>query len=335
MDSVDNVARGGEDKRALRRADEQLSATDPTPEELNVLSPVERFVFRIVHRMNAGRWKRFWTWFQRKTGSAWIHLSTYNLLRVHGLEHVEATSHVRPLLLVANHRSFFDMYVVSTILFRRTVWPKKLFFPVRAHFFYESLRGLFVNFLMGWWSMYPPLFSASEKRLFDKYSIRRLTDLCRHGAGHIIGFHPEGKRNLSDDPYSLLRAQPGIGKLIKDAAPQVIPVFITGLSNNLPQQILGNWRGGEPVRVHFGAPLDLSEYLAKPDRLRTYKEIADYVMLKIAELGEQDRALYTTEAVRQSTNSFAAASDESVPAQSRTTAQQTESEDVLSTARHR
>ena len=37
------------------------------------------------------------------------------------------------------------------------------------------------------------------------------------------------------------------------------------------------------------ALLDLSEHLAKKDRIRTYKEIADFVMSKIAELGEQDR----------------------------------------------
>jgi len=33
----------------------------------------------------------------------------------------------------------------------------------------------------------------------------------------------------------------------------------------------------------------LSEQLQKPDRLRTHKEIADIVMSKIAELGENDR----------------------------------------------
>jgi 1-acyl-sn-glycerol-3-phosphate acyltransferase len=279
-------------QKLRRHTDEQLSASDPTPEELNVLSPFERFAFRVAHRMNQGRLKRFWTWFQRNIGSTWIHLSTYNLLRVYGLDHVEAVSPSRPLLIVANHRSFFDMYVVSTILFRRTKWPKKLFFPVRALFFYESALGLLVNFLMGWWSMYPPFFTASEKRLFDKYSIRLLTELCRHGEGHVIGFHPEGKRNLSDDPYSLLRAQPGLGKIIKDAVPQVVPVFVAGLGNDLPRQILNNWRSGsEPIRVHFGAPLDLSEHLARPDRVRTYKEITDHVMLKIAELAEQDRAL--------------------------------------------
>lgn len=279
-----------------QQRDYHLAVTsDPTAEEIAVLSWMERFSFRFVHRMNQGRWKRFWTWCQRVIGAGWIHLATYNLIRIYGLEHIEAISHERPILLVANHRSFFDMYTVSTVLFRRTSWPKKLFFPVRSRFFYESPLGLLVNMLMGWWSMYPPIFAATEKRLFDKYSVRRLAELCRTGAGHVIGFHPEGTRNRSSDPYSYLRAQPGVGKLIKDAAPQVIPVFIAGLGNNLPRQILGNWTGGEAVRVHFGARLELSEFLSKKDHVRTYKEISDFVMSKIAELGEADRAMFQSQ----------------------------------------
>ncbi|HEV2913865.1 MAG TPA: lysophospholipid acyltransferase family protein [Pyrinomonadaceae bacterium] len=290
MSSADPLSRGVEGRRDV----EHLMATvsDPTQEELAVLSVMERFAFRLVHRMNQGRWKRFWTWCQCSIGAGWIHLATYNLMRAYGLEHVSGASHERPILLVANHRSFFDMYTVSALLFRRTGWPKRLFFPVRSRFFYESPVGLLVNMLMGWWSMYPPIFAASDKRLFDKYSVRRLAQLCQTGAGHIIGFHPEGTRNRSHDPYSYLRAQPGVGKLIKDAAPQVIPVFIAGLGNNLPRQILGNWTGGEPIRIHFGPPLELSEYLAKKDHVRTYKEIADFVMSKIAELGEEDRAIF-------------------------------------------
>jgi 1-acyl-sn-glycerol-3-phosphate acyltransferase len=144
--------------------------------------------------------------------------------------------------------------------------------------------------------MFPPFFASGEKRLtdkreFDKYSFNVLTEICRQGAGNIIGFHPEGTRNKGADPYSFLPAQPGVGKLIKAAAPQVIPVFIAGLGNDLPKQVMGNWTGGEKIRIHFGPPLELSEFFAKRDSVRTYKEIADFVMTKIAELGEQDRAL--------------------------------------------
>jgi 1-acyl-sn-glycerol-3-phosphate acyltransferase len=282
----------------VREAGEE--SLEPAPDEVAVLSPMEWFAFGLTRRMNRGRWKRFWTFCQRTVGAGWIHLATYNLMRVYGLEHLEAASRERPVLLVANHRSFFDMYAVSSVLFRRTRWPKALFFPVRGRFFYDSPLGLLVNFVMGWWSMFPPFFAGGEnplvdKRAFDKYSMRVLTALCREGAGNVVGFHPEGTRNKNEDPYSFLRPQPGVGRIIKDARPQVVPVFIAGLSNDLARQVLGNWRGGQPVRIHFGPAIDLTEFQNRRDSLRTYKEIADFVMSKIAELGERDRELRAAE----------------------------------------
>ncbi len=264
----------------------------PTREELSVLGAVEKAGFWLTHRMNLGGWKRLWTFCQRHIGSLWIYLATYNLMNVFGIANVEESDPDTPLLLVANHRSFFDLYTVSSALFRRTTRPINLFFPVRARFFYDNPLGWFVNFMMGWFSMYPPFFREQKeatKREFDKFSVRRLIQLCSYGRGNVIGFHPEGKRNLDGGPYDLLPAQPGIGKVIYAARPQVIPVFIAGLGNDLPRQILGNWIGGEKVRIWFGEPIDLSAYYEKADRLRTHKEIADHLMAKIAELGELDR----------------------------------------------
>jgi len=264
----------------------------PTAEEIGVLQPVERTGFKLARAMNFGVWKRFWTFCQRHVGALWIYLATYNLMNVFGIENVENSDPERPLILVANHRSFFDMYTVSSVLFRRTRRPITLYFPVRAKFFYDNPAGWFVNLVMGWWSMYPPFFreeGEGEKRRFDKFSVRELVRISSEGHGHIIGFHPEGKRNLNEDPYSFLPAQPGIGKVILNADPQVIPVFIAGLGNDLPKQILGNWRGGEKVRIWFGEPIDLSEFQGKRDSLRTHKEISDHLMAKIAELGEKDR----------------------------------------------
>jgi 1-acyl-sn-glycerol-3-phosphate acyltransferase len=268
-------------------------ALTPTEEEISVLDPMERAGFWLTHRMNLGRWKRFWTFCQRHLGSLWIKICTYNLMNVFGIENVQNSDTSRPLLLVANHRSFFDMYTVSSAIFRQTTRPIKLFFPVRAKFFYDSPIGWFVNLVMGWWAMYPPFFREDRevrKREFDKFSLNRLIQLASEGEAHLIGFHPEGKRNLNDDPYEMLPAQPGIGKVIYAAKPQVIPVFIAGLGNDLPKQVLGNWTGGEKVRIWFGEPVDLSEFYTKSDRIRTHKEIADFLMTKIGELGEQDRA---------------------------------------------
>ncbi len=265
------------------------TALTPTTEEISVLSATEKFGFWLTHKMNKGAWKRFWTFCQRRVGSLWIYLATYNLMNVFGLENIEKTDVEKPLLLVANHRSFFDMYTVSSVLFRQTTRPITLFFPVRAKFFYDSPIGWFVNFVMGWFSMFPPFFREDreiKKREFDKFSMRKLIEICSVGVAHVIGFHPEGKRNLSNDRYSFLPAQPGIGKVIMASRPQVVPVFIAGLGNDLPKQILGNWRGGEKIRIYFGKPIDLSEFYEKRDSLRTHKEIADFLMLKIGELAE-------------------------------------------------
>ena len=278
-----------EKKSQIARNSEIL---EPTPEELSVLDATEKFGFRLTHKMNQGAWKRFWTFCQRHIGSLWIKICTYNLMNVFGLENIEQTDVGKPVLLVANHRSFFDMYTVSSVLFRQTKRPMKLYFPVRAKFFYTSPAGWLVNLVMGWFSMYPPFFreaNEAEKREFDKFSLRKLIQLASFGEATVIGFHPEGKRNLNDDPYNFLPAQPGVGAVVFKAQPQVVPVFIAGLGNDLPKQVLGNWTGGEKVRIWFGEPVDLSEFYGKTDRLRTHKEIADFLMTKIAELGEKDR----------------------------------------------
>ena len=269
----------------------------PTRDEIGVLGPIERAGFALTRAMNFGVWKRFWTFCQRHIGSLWIYIATYNLMNVFGIENIENSDASRPLILVANHRSFFDMYTVSSVMFRRTTRPITLFFPVRAKFFYTNPAGWLVNLVMGWWSMYPPFFreeGEGEKRKFDKFSVRELVRLATEEKGNIIGFHPEGKRNLDADPYSFLPAQPGIGKVILNAEPQVIPIFIAGLGNDLPKQILGNWTGGEKVRIWFGEPIDLSGFHGKRDSLRTHKEIADHLMKKIGELAEKDREKFAT-----------------------------------------
>lgn len=283
------------------RPDKSLAVStpeEPTKAELSVLDTAERFGFRLTHRMNKGAWKKLWTFFQRHIGSLWIYLATYNLMNVRGLENFNAADPETPLILVSNHRSFFDMYTVASVIFRRTSRPITLYFPVRAKFFYDSPIGWFVNLVMGWWAMYPPFFreaKQADKREFDKFSLRKLIELSSEGNGNVIGFHPEGKRNLNDDPYSLLPAQPGVGKVIYEAKPQVVPVFIAGLNNDLPKQILGNWRGGEKVRIWFGEPADLTKFYEQRDSVRTHKAIADHLMEKIGVLAEMDRREFANE----------------------------------------
>ncbi len=63
--------------------------------------------------------------------------------------------------MVSNHRSFFDLYVVSSVIVKRGL-EQRLMFPVRSQFFYDSPLGLAVNGAMSFFAMYPPVVPRSR-----------------------------------------------------------------------------------------------------------------------------------------------------------------------------
>jgi 1-acyl-sn-glycerol-3-phosphate acyltransferase len=263
----------------------------PTPEQLAPLAPFERIAFRVVDFVNSNRLTKAGSQvFLRSVGMNWVWYCSRNLIHLLGVNGLQELTPSRGLILASNHRSFFDQYLISCCLFRTTSLLQRIYFPVRAEFWYQSPLGLGVSLLMSALSMYPPVFREQGKRDFNHYGVRRLVQLLGE-AGSVVGVHPEGTRNKGADPYRLLPAQPGIGKLIMDARPTVIPIFVNGLGNDIAHQIRANFEGtGEPVVIVFGAPLDLEPFYQKRNALRTQKEVADHVLAAIAELGQRERA---------------------------------------------
>jgi 1-acyl-sn-glycerol-3-phosphate acyltransferase len=264
----------------------------PTPEQLALLQGFERTAFAIADGVNRRpAFKRAAHTFLRTFGASWVYHCTRHLQHVHGLEHLASLRPDRGVMLVANHRSFFDLYVLSSIILRGTDWVRGMYFPVRSDYFYERPDGVLVNAVMSAMAMYPPVLRDPNRREFNRYTVDAIRDVLAE-PGTLVGFHPEGTRNKTDDPYTLLPVQPGIGQILHVARPIVVPVFILGLSNDLPRQIAGNFTGnGEPITVLFGAPQDLSKYYEQPARLRTYKAVGDHLRAVLTELGAQERAL--------------------------------------------
>lgn len=265
----------------------------PLPEEVRaILTPLERANLELALRMNREPAKAAWTQVQRFVGAGVVRLLTRHVVRDAGFEHLEGAWRQGSVLLVANHRTHFDMFIVSSLIHRRLPGRKRLYFPVLGQYYYQSLGGLFLNQVVAWWSMFPPLFALPSHGVVDRYSLDVLTELCQRGPGTILGIHPEGGRNLDPDPWSLMRCQPGTGKIIHAARPIVIPVFIGGLDPHLPTQVRRNWDGGEPARIRFAPPMDLSAQLALPPKGSTYKRIVDDVMAEVRRLADADRAEY-------------------------------------------
>ncbi len=222
-----------------------------------------------------------------------IYSCASNRLNIQGLEHVTSLGKKDSVLLVANHRSFFDFYTISAILYWRTRLTKRIFFPVRQTFFYDHPAGPMVNAVMSGMRMFPPLMRDMSKRAFNDYAVARcIEELNREDIGTVLGLHPEGTRNKEADPYSFLPAQPGVGRVALGATrAHVIPVFALGMG----QSILGEMRknvleaSGHPIDLYFGPPIGLGDLRAKANMVTTQKRAADRCLDAIKVLAEQQR----------------------------------------------
>lgn len=225
----------------------------------------------------------------RLVGASCVHYGTRHLLHVTNAEVLDTLPRDRGLIVASNHRSFCDMYVVSSVLLRRCGWITRLYFPVRSEYFYERWGGLFLNAFMSGLSMYPPIYRDAARRPLNRETLAFVADELRR-PGTVVGLHPEGRRSLTGDPYTLLPAQPGLGEIVHRARPLVLPVFILGLSSNPLKQVRANFkRTGSPITITFGAPLKLDEYLESPPGLRQSLRIAQVIRSEIEALGAVDR----------------------------------------------
>lgn len=227
---------------------------------------------------------------QRSVGQWWIRAATANLRRVHGLDRLPPWSQLPSVVVVSNHRSFFDLYVVTAELVAHGL-PHRILFPVRSNFFYDHPLGPIVNGAMSFFAMYPPIFRDRRRAALNVASLDEVAGLLRRG-GFFVGLHPEGTRKKDDDPYTLLPAQSGVGRVIHKARAPVVPVFVNGLGNDLVRQVSGNFtRSGRDIHMVFGAPIDFGGLLDAPGSPKTFKRVADKCLEVIGHLGHEEKAL--------------------------------------------
>ena len=183
-----------------------------------------------------------------------------------------------------------DLFAVSAYLVKRGM-KNRLIFPVRSKFFYDSPLGFVVNGAMSFFAMYPPVFRERERAALNLATLDETIRIVKRG-GTFLGLHPEGQRNKSDDPYALLPAQSGVGRIIHESRVPVIPVFVNGLSNDFVGQVRSNFdRKGDPVLLVFGEPIDFGDMLDQAPSPRLHKRISEASLEAIRKLGDEERAL--------------------------------------------
>lgn len=270
-----------------------MSSDRSREEEQRVSARIALYLGRSVNESDFG--KRSQELFLRSVSYSWMRSVLKYRTFVEGLDEISRLRPRRGVMLAANHRSYFDFYAVTTLLFAGpTPWAQRLYFPVRSKFFYDSLGGAFLNFLVGGGAMYPPIYREGARAARNKLAVRMLVDTLQR-SGSMVGMHPEGGRARLPDPYQMLPAQPGSGQIALLAQPTIIPVFINGLSNSLAYEMSASWKKGirriNPCICLFGAPLDYTDLSGKTPRPSLYNIMANRIRDNILLLGAREREL--------------------------------------------
>lgn len=262
----------------------------PTEEQLALLSPPEQAAWRL-----ADFWARNMRWQQDLWNSTFMvgvtWLTVARRLRVQGLENVNKLDFKRGVLLLSNHRSFFDFFAISCVLFYQTDITRRLMFPVRSTFFYSNPIGSGINMLMSGMAMFPPILRESERKDWNQYATQRCVQELQEN-GVVIGIHPEGTRGKGPDPFELQRGKPGAAQIALEAPDaQVLPIFITGLSNSMFEEFRRNWTdpGSYPIFVSFGEELNFDDLRTQANDPTAVRQATQRTMDALTRLAEEAR----------------------------------------------
>ena len=152
-------------------------------------------------------------------------------LRVEGLEHVPRTG---PLILVANHCSYFDAFILATAL------P----YPVAQQVFYLGFELFFRTRILAWWARGVRVIPVD----MDNYLVRALQASARIlRNGKILCLFPEAERSADG---SVRPFRKGTGILVRELRVPVLPAHITGSFEAWPRG--QSYPRLHPLRVRFG-----------------------------------------------------------------------------------
>lgn len=158
-----------------------------------------------------------------------------HLAGIDGLHHLPATG---SFVLVPNHRSYFDHFVMELLVgaaVGRPVW-----FLTKQESFEGALSRVWTK---AWYGI------PVDRDRPSPATLRAIQTVF--AADDVLCVYPEGTRNIADE---MLPFQAGAFRFALTAGVPVIPVALTGTESVLPKGSRRFRRGGR-VRVSFGEPI--------------------------------------------------------------------------------
>ncbi len=191
--------------------------------------------------------------------------------RAIGAENIPKTGGV---LLAPNHLSAWDVFLVPYFAISRFS-SRQVWLPAKIELFEFPPMALLLTLLR----VFPVKRGKKDTAAIQKM-IARLKE-------HIVIIYPEGTRSKTG---KLGRGKVGIGKIILEARPAVVPTLVINTNYCFPP---GAWLPNlfQKLYVVYGKPLQLDEYYAMENSRQAARAITDRLMEAIAELKEEYRHL--------------------------------------------
>ncbi|GAK56395.1 phospholipid/glycerol acyltransferase [Candidatus Vecturithrix granuli] len=187
-------------------------------------------------------------------------------VRIVGREHIPQAG---PCLLVANHASFLDPFVICTSV------PRTIHYITYAFFYYHPAFHWFCKRVHC---------IPVKKEGNDISALKQTLRLLKQG--EIVGIFPEGARSENG---KIGRTEPGTALIALKSNVPIVPAGIQGAYEAFPKGAKFPKPGR--ITVSFGRPFFLTEYIRNAEKMSTelQQEAMQVIMGKIAELcGQQD-----------------------------------------------
>lgn len=187
-----------------------------------------------------------------------FYASVLNRFRIRGVENIPRQGGV---LIASNHISGYETVFLPWAIIGR--YPLQMVWAPAKE---ELFRNPFLSWLFRSWGAFP------VKRGRDVRAGRTLNELLM---SEKVMLFPEGTRNKDG---TLGKGNRGVGKLIYDTRPIVIPTALSGLNR---------WKFpgfGQKGGVIFGPAIDFSDLFAQEDAKETHILIVERLMEAIAGL---------------------------------------------------
>jgi 1-acyl-sn-glycerol-3-phosphate acyltransferase len=243
---------------------------------------------RRAGRMLGAAANGFLSWLLTNLTSALAFLvyRVFNRVRVYGRKRV---GHERNTLILPNHRTMIDSYLVGHLTSWPWGWVKPHVLPYHPAAQENFFRNRFIGWLSARWRCIPV-----KRGVRDFNALSSMIETLPKG--QMVLF-PEGTRSRTGE---LLRGRPGSGKLIKDTRCKCVPCYVDGMEKVLPIGCSFP-KLFKKVDVIFGKPIDFGDLLDLPDCKESSQKVIDRVMEEIAGLEQELAAIRRARAERRQT----------------------------------